>query len=1701
MNNPVMIAEKDANTVHLLYSKEYAETFHLKSTDGGATWTNPLDPQSSEPENITDVFRESEYEWRVVAVGPGHGIQLENGRLLAAVWMANGGAAQPTAHSPSVVSSVYSDNLGETWHMGEIIAADSPELSNPNESALVELSDGRVMINMRNNDSGNRRAVSVSANGISGWSTPVFDEELVDPLCFGSIVRYDENRILFVNANSETAREHLTLRMSEDNGQTWAYSRLLQLGGAAYSDIAVGPDKSIYVFYERDPYKFLTVKKFDLEWLTSPPPMAQLNDIEIPGADFAPTFISEVYDYDVRVDATASTISVTPVAYPNSNPEITINGEPARSGEVFEVEIPGESAEIRISVTANEQTNTYTLHPVKKRLVTNWKFEKSDAGKLRDSSGFGNEAVTTFRGIAFEQGYIGKALKFDDLPTGQTTQERELLDVPGIDATKFGTGDFAVSAWINADDVIGGQHILFWYGRNTSDISQWWVRIKPNAAAGRANLEFSNGNKPGGVGVEINAGTTDAPIQAGVWHHIVVQRKNGIMEIYVDGVRKVRKGSTPVNISRGPETNLYVGRAKSGDRGWLGKMDEIRMYNYGLSQAEIQTLSGMPSVDTTALEAKMGEAKALNANDYPAEAWANLQAVLTAADVLLDSEAMTQANVNHAEGELQAAISELEPGYPVTVRVSPEEGGSVAGDIGYSEQGDSVTLTAAANTDYRFVNWTKDGVEVGANPTYTFTMGAQAVNLTANFEMTITRTVAVSANPANGGRVTGGGEYVQGSSVTVSAEAEAGYQFVNWTQSGTAVSDNPNYTFVVGAEDVELTAHYVKQQLVANWKFERPGDSGIHDSSGRGNDSAVINGAAISTGYIGKSIAFSDSSHYIDVTGSDDGGMRFGTGDFTVTAWVQANQLDGQRFLFWYGELAAPVSQWWARTSGTAVQFSTGFSGTETIVWTANDAIKQNEWTHLAFQRKENQLYIYVNGEEIVNKASLPLHVSGGSNTLRIGKARSGADRPWNGKIDEVRLYNYGLDAEDIRALASQTSVDTSLLDAALIEAGLLNEADYSPQSWAALQMAVTAAEAELDDDALTQEGIDEALAGLQAGMAALVAVYPVDVTASPAHGGTVGGAGSYAEGDSVEVTAAANPGYRFVSWTIDGAEAGTGASYTFTMGTEAVHLVAGFAAVSGGSGDGTPPVAPPPSDENGVTEQRMEAVIHDLANAASDADAKSGLTAAIAIVTELGKAAESAATTADKAAAAADAARLVGAAAFAIDKIEDPKEALNKTVGIIQSASAVIRHAEAAGISGQAVSASLWRAADKAMAKWSAEPVQPVVAEGKSSAVIDDHTAAALVARMGDIRHAADQLNKELGAAGADAQVDAVLVIKAAGLADVKEAETRLPAHLIAQASDHAIGKIVIDTGIAKVAVVPETIVAKDDEAVALTVTKADASELSAEVQAAAGSSSVYDFKLVIGDAEISRFGQPLDIALPYTLKPGENPNKMTVLYINDSGELENMAGVYDEATGWISFKTSHFSYYDAMENDKTFADLGKVGWARDAIETLAARGIIDGTGKNAFEPSGYVTRAQFAALLVRAFQLMDNDAVSSFNDVSESDWFYEEVASAVQAELIEGSGEGSFNPNGYITRQDMSVMIGRALIKLKGKSLPAETNPFLEKYADASQISDYAKNLAALSVKYAILEGRSATGFAPKSLSTRAEAAVIIARLLELR
>ncbi len=149
--------------------------------------------------------------------------------------------------------------------------------------------------------------------------------------------------------------------------------------------------------------------------------------------------------------------------------------------------------------------------------------------------------------------------------------------------------------------------------------------------------------------------------------------------------------------------------------------------------------------------------------------------------------------------------------YTVNVSANPANGGTVTGGGNY-QVGQSCTVTATANSGYTFTNWSENGTIVSTQPSYTFVVNGNRT-LVANFQaLPQNYTISVSANPTNGGTVTGGGTYQQGQSCTVHATANTGYTFTNWTENGNVVSTQANYTFTVNSNRT-LVANFTLQQF------------------------------------------------------------------------------------------------------------------------------------------------------------------------------------------------------------------------------------------------------------------------------------------------------------------------------------------------------------------------------------------------------------------------------------------------------------------------------------------------------------------------------------------------------------------------------------------------------------------------------------------------------------------------------------------------------------------------------------------------------------------------------------------------------------------------------------------------------------------------------------------------------------------------
>ncbi len=235
LNNPCMTVGNDG-TLHLLFCSDVGKkgVFYTKSTDDGITWDTPKDISS----NFSAV------KYQMIAFGPGHGVCLDNGRLVVSAWLYNGAY---------YVYPVYSDDNGATWRIGQRVN------NNKDETCIAKTSDGGVLFNSRQHtypsETSPYRVLSSSMTGTGAWTTSTPHTTLIDPACCGGMTSVEleglPHTLLFSNNASAEKRNNLTVRCSFDDGITWSKSLLIDKDNGGYSDIAVDSKGKVYVIYEQ----------------------------------------------------------------------------------------------------------------------------------------------------------------------------------------------------------------------------------------------------------------------------------------------------------------------------------------------------------------------------------------------------------------------------------------------------------------------------------------------------------------------------------------------------------------------------------------------------------------------------------------------------------------------------------------------------------------------------------------------------------------------------------------------------------------------------------------------------------------------------------------------------------------------------------------------------------------------------------------------------------------------------------------------------------------------------------------------------------------------------------------------------------------------------------------------------------------------------------------------------------------------------------------------------------------------------------------------------------------------------------------------------------------------------------------------------------------------------------------------------------
>ncbi|RAV21580.1 hypothetical protein DQG23_09985 [Paenibacillus contaminans] len=233
----------------------------------------------------------------------------------------------------------------------------------------------------------------------------------------------------------------------------------------------------------------------------------------------------------------------------------------------------------------------------------------------------------------------------------------------------------------------------------------------------------------------------------------------------------------------------------------------------------------------------------------------------------------------------------------------------------------------------------------------------------------------------------------------------------------------------------------------------------------------------------------------------------------------------------------------------------------------------------------------------------------------------------------------------------------------------------------------------------------------------------------------------------------------------------------------------------------------------------------------------------------------------------------------------------------------------------------------------------------------------------------------------------------------------------------------------------------------------------------------------------------------LDFDIEPGQT----TGVYMDDStGELLPVPTVFRIVNGKTVAKLYRKgnSLYALARAEKHFADLDG-HWGKSIVETMANKLLVQGTSERSFEPDKPVTRAEFAAMLVRALALNHISDDASFTDVK-GEWYGEDVRAATHAGLVGGYPDGSFRPDARMIRQEMAVTLRRAA-RYAGK--PIEISDSSEKrtsFVDLGEAADWAQADIAAAAKAGMMEGDERNAFRPEAQTTRAEAAAVLKRLL---
>lgn len=262
-------------------------------------------------------------------------------------------------------------------------------------------------------------------------------------------------------------------------------------------------------------------------------------------------------------------------------------------------------------------------------------------------------------------------------------------------------------------------------------------------------------------------------------------------------------------------------------------------------------------------------------------------------------------------------------------------------------------------------------------------------------------------------------------------------------------------------------------------------------------------------------------------------------------------------------------------------------------------------------------------------------------------------------------------------------------------------------------------------------------------------------------------------------------------------------------------------------------------------------------------------------------------------------------------------------------------------------------------------------------------------------------------------------------------------------------------------------------------------------------GDRPVFNFSVTSGKQAISHFGGNVTVAVPYMPQKDENLNAIVIYYIGAGNKLEIVRnGIYNPATGTVSFSTNHFSMYAIGYNPVYFTDVPTGAWYREAVGFLAARDICTGMGDGTYRPDQKLTRAQSLVMTMRGLGIEpDNNVKDNFVDAGNT-YYTGYLAAAKRLGITRGVGDNRFAPQMEIKRQEMFTLMYAAM-KATGELPSKKALKSMDSFSDAHKIAPWAMDSIEMFVTSGIISGDRGR-LLTTDRTTRAQAAQVLYKIL---